>query len=50
MGIASFVTGGAELERALDALRARYPQYATVALSGPAMSIAVDRWSGWSAT
>ena len=49
-GHASLVTDGAELERALGALRARYPQYATVALAGPAIVIAVDRWSGWSAT
>ena len=48
-GDASVVTDGAELERALSALRARYPQYATVALGGPALSIAVRRWSGWSA-
>jgi PPOX class probable F420-dependent enzyme len=49
-GRASIVADGAELEGALAALRARYPQYATVALTGPAIVIAVDRWSGWSAT
>jgi PPOX class probable F420-dependent enzyme len=49
-GRASVLADGAELERALAALRGRYPQYATVALTGPAMSIEVDRWSGWSAT
>ncbi len=47
-GIASVVTDGDELERALSALRTRYPQYATVSLTAPAMAIAVDRWSGWS--
>jgi PPOX class probable F420-dependent enzyme len=47
-GRASVVTDGDELERALSALRARHPQYATVALTGPAMVIAVERWSGWS--
>ena len=47
-GTASVVTDGVELDRALSALRARYPQYAQVALIGPAMVIAVDRWSGWS--
>jgi PPOX class probable F420-dependent enzyme len=47
-GNASVVTDGHELERALSALRARYPQYARVALAGPAMSITVSRWSGWS--
>ena len=49
-GLASIVAEGAELERALLALRARYPQYASVPLAGPAMLIAVDRWSGWSAS
>ena len=47
-GIARVVTDGDELERALSALRERYPQYAHVALTGPAMLIAVERWSGWS--
>jgi PPOX class probable F420-dependent enzyme len=47
-GRATVLGAGAELERALAALRARYPQYATVALTGPAMVIAVDHWSGWS--
>jgi PPOX class probable F420-dependent enzyme len=49
-GIARVAVDGRELERARTALRARYPQYATVALTGPAMVIAVERWSGWSAT
>lgn len=47
-GNATVVTDGDELARALSALRARYPQYARVALVGPAMAIAVERWSGWS--
>ncbi len=47
-GRARIVADGEELERALSALRARYPQYGQVALIGPAMVIAVDRWSGWS--
>jgi PPOX class probable F420-dependent enzyme len=49
-GRATIITGGNELESALSSLRERYPQYATVALTGPALAIAVDRWSGWSAT
>jgi PPOX class probable F420-dependent enzyme len=48
-GKARVVTDGIELERALSALRERYPQYARVALTGPAMVIAVERLSGWSA-
>ena len=47
-GSASVVADGDRLERAFRLLRARYPQYARVALTGPAMVIAVDRWSGWS--
>jgi PPOX class probable F420-dependent enzyme len=49
-GRAAIVAGGPELEGVHAALRARYSQYATVALTGPAMVIAVDRWSGWSAS
>jgi PPOX class probable F420-dependent enzyme len=49
-GRAEVVADGARLERALSALRARYPQYASVAVGAPAMVIEVDRWSGWSAT
>jgi PPOX class probable F420-dependent enzyme len=49
-GRATVVTGASELEHALSLLRQRYPQYATVALTGPALAIAVDRWSGWSAS
>jgi PPOX class probable F420-dependent enzyme len=48
-GRASVLADGADLEAALVALRARYPQYETVPLTGPAIVIAVDRWSGWSA-
>ena len=49
-GHASLLTDGAELEAALAALRARYPQYVTVDLTGPAMVVTVDHWSGWSAS
>ena len=48
-GRATIATGGPELERALALLRARYRQYATVPLTGPALVVDVDRWSGWSA-
>ena len=30
-----------------DLLRARYPQYGSVALEGPVVEISVVRWSGW---
>jgi PPOX class probable F420-dependent enzyme len=48
-GLARVVEGGAELERALAALAARYRQYRDVALTGPAIVIEVERWSGWTA-
>ncbi|HET9173395.1 MAG TPA: TIGR03668 family PPOX class F420-dependent oxidoreductase [Actinospica sp.] len=34
-------------DRPRDLLRARYPQYADVALDGAVVEITVDRWSGW---
>jgi PPOX class probable F420-dependent enzyme len=49
-GSAAVITDGGDLEHALSLLRQRYPQYEAVALTGPALAIAVDRWSGWSAT
>lgn len=38
-----------ELERepAIERLRAKYPQYADMALTGPVVEIEVSRWSGW---
>ena len=48
-GTASVITAGASLDHALLLLVARYPQYASTDLTGPAIAIRVDRWSGWSA-
>jgi PPOX class probable F420-dependent enzyme len=44
-GRARVLSGGEEGPR--DLLRARYPQYAEVALDGPVVEIEVVRWSGW---
>ena len=44
-GRARILADGLEASRHL--LRARYPQYADVALDGPVVEIAVHRWSGW---
>ena len=44
-GRARILTEGLEGPREL--LRARYPQYASVALDGPVVEITVIRWSGW---
>ena len=43
------LTGGAEMERAFELLRERYPQYASVEIIGPAIVVTVERWTGWSA-
>ncbi len=41
--------GGAEHERAVTALAARYPQYAARRPDGPAIAVRISRWSGWRA-
>ena len=48
-GVARIVDEAPELPRVLDLLRARYAQYATVELIGPAVVVEVERWLGWSA-
>ena len=48
-GDARIVEEDPGLGAALGLLRARYAQYATVALIGPAVVIEVGRWVGWSA-
>jgi PPOX class probable F420-dependent enzyme len=46
-GLARVLTDSADEDRIRDLLRERYPQYADVALEGPVVEIAVERWSGW---
>ena len=41
--------GGSRRARALEALAARYVQYAAAPPPGPLLEITVERWSGWSA-
>ncbi len=48
-GLATVVAAGASLEHALALLVARYPQYGTTDVAGPAISIRVERWTGWAA-
>jgi PPOX class probable F420-dependent enzyme len=36
-------------DAAVAALRAKYPQYASVALGGPFLEIEIRKWSSWSA-
>ena len=38
----------AEIRTALDALRARYPQYRETPPPGPVLAVDVHRWSAWS--
>jgi PPOX class probable F420-dependent enzyme len=47
-GTATIHDGGAECERGLTMLRAKYPQYQSVPLDGPVIAVAVDQWSSWS--
>ena len=49
-GQARVVTEGADRERAIQLLRAKYTQYADPSLPfGAATVVAVDRWVGWTA-
>jgi PPOX class probable F420-dependent enzyme len=48
-GSGRVVTDAVERERAIRALRAKYPQYAEESPAGPVLAIDVSRWSGWSA-
>ena len=49
-GVARVLEAGDSAEHAIDALSARYPQYARERPSGPVVSIRIERLSGWSAT
>ncbi|HEX6310615.1 MAG TPA: TIGR03668 family PPOX class F420-dependent oxidoreductase [Acidimicrobiia bacterium] len=46
-GLARVVEEGAEHDGAVAALRAKYSQYESVGISGPAIVIDVERWRGW---
>lgn len=46
-GSATVVSGGDDFERALDALRSRYPQYGRVDLGGPVIRIGIERAVRW---
>jgi PPOX class probable F420-dependent enzyme len=49
-GVASVVETGAERERAIELLRAKYPQEAgTTEAFGAAVVVTVERWVGWTA-
>lgn len=48
-GTATVHHDGAAMTTGYEALRAKYPQYQTVALTGPVITIAVEHWTSWRA-
>ena len=49
-GMASLEAADAGFERAVTALRARYPQYESVDLSGPVIRVRIDQTTTWDAS
>src|SRR5579859_421893 len=50
-GLARVIDSGRERDDAIERLRAKYPQYATIAGDfGAAIVVTVTRWSSWAAT
>lgn len=49
-GTATVTSEGPEREAAIAALIEKYPQYRQDPPAGPVIMIAVDHWSGWSAS
>jgi PPOX class probable F420-dependent enzyme len=49
-GAAAVLEEGAERERAVAALVAKYAQYASAPPEGPVLALAVERWRGWAAS
>jgi PPOX class probable F420-dependent enzyme len=47
-GQARLVESGAEWERAIDLLVAKYPQYRSDPPKGTIIAVEVDRWASWS--
>jgi PPOX class probable F420-dependent enzyme len=48
-GTAAVLEKGTQRDRALAALVAKYPQYASSAPQGPVIAVAAQRWRGWEA-
>jgi PPOX class probable F420-dependent enzyme len=49
-GPARVLEQGAERERAVELLRAKYAQYAGDPLEGPVIAVDVEEWRGWRAS
>ena len=48
-GVATIHHDGEQMQTGYRLLRAKYPQYQSVPLSGPVIAVAVRRWSSWHA-
>ncbi|MGH3560743.1 MAG: TIGR03668 family PPOX class F420-dependent oxidoreductase [Mycobacterium sp.] len=48
-GVATIHRAGAAMQHGYDLLRAKYPQYQSVALEGPVITVNVRRWVSWQA-
>jgi PPOX class probable F420-dependent enzyme len=48
-GVAAIHRHGDVLHMGRDLLRAKYPQYQSVPLTGPVIAVTVQRWSSWHA-
>lgn len=48
-GAATIHHDGATMRTGYDLLHAKYPQYHSVPLDGPVISVTVRRWTGWHA-
>lgn len=49
-GTGRMVRSRSEREAALDALRAKYPQYAITPSAGPVVAVDIERVTGWAAS
>lgn len=48
-GVATIHSDGEAMDTGFRLLRAKYPQYQSVSLSGPVIAVTVRRWSSWHA-
>jgi len=46
-GVATVWVDGPERKRGLELLRSKYTQYREVALDGPVIAAAVEKWTSW---
>ncbi|WP_176358049.1 TIGR03668 family PPOX class F420-dependent oxidoreductase [Mycobacterium persicum] len=46
-GVAAIYHDGAAMHNGYRLLRTKYPQYQSIPLDGPVVTVSVRRWSGW---